>query len=226
MYSSCQKKKHNFFGIHIEKWGIFFKKQKAHVDTAWWRLGMLWTSWGKTRISGQRLWHKAHALRVHSGPHSRPGTWDRCRCGFPALLSVAAAPLQMGEALRSRPSSAKGLSLTCWQGWSFSSHLAQGNLFLKPSCRGGGLRNSCVCMWVTLSRVWLFVSRIVAHQATLSMRFSRQEYWSGLPFSSPGDLPDPGIEPRSPALQAGSLLSDLPGKPGNPYFPAIPISLT
>ena len=42
-----------------------------------------------------------------------------------------------------------------------------------------------------------------AHQVPLSMGFSRQEYWSGLPFLSPGDLPDPGIEPRSPALQAG-----------------------
>ena len=43
--------------------------------------------------------------------------------------------------------------------------------------------------------------------------FSRQEYWSGLPFPSPGDLPDPGIEPRSPALQAESFLSEPPGKP-------------
>ena len=50
-------------------------------------------------------------------------------------------------------------------------------------------------------------------QAPPSMGFSRQEYWSGLPFSSPGDLPDPGIEPRSPALQAEALTSELPGKP-------------
>jgi len=50
-------------------------------------------------------------------------------------------------------------------------------------------------------------------QALLSIGLSRQEYWSGLPFPSPGDLPDPGIEPRSPALQADSLLSELPGKP-------------
>ena len=46
---------------------------------------------------------------------------------------------------------------------------------------------------------------IVARQAPLSMEFSRQDYWSGLPFPSPGDLPDPGIEPGSPALQADSL---------------------
>ena len=48
----------------------------------------------------------------------------------------------------------------------------------------------------------------VAHQAPPSMEFSRQEYWSGLPFPSPGDLPDPGIEPGSPVLQADSLLSE------------------
>ena len=45
------------------------------------------------------------------------------------------------------------------------------------------------------------------------MGFSRQEYWSGLPFISPGDLPDPGIEPGSPALEADSLLSEPPGNP-------------
>ena len=50
-------------------------------------------------------------------------------------------------------------------------------------------------------------------QASRSMEFSRQEYWSGLPFPSPGDLPDPGIEPRFPALQADSLPSEPPGKP-------------
>ena len=52
----------------------------------------------------------------------------------------------------------------------------------------------------------------VAHQAPLFMGFFTQEYWSGLPFPSPGDLPDSGIEPRSPALQADSLLSESPGK--------------
>ena len=53
----------------------------------------------------------------------------------------------------------------------------------------------------------------VAYQAPLSMGFSRQEYWRGLPFPSPGDLPDPGIKPRSPALQADALPSEPPGKP-------------
>ena len=65
-----------------------------------------------------------------------------------------------------------------------------------------------------LSRVRLFATPwTVAHQAPLSMGFSRREYWSGLPFPSPGDLPDPGIEPRSPALQADALTSEPPGKP-------------
>ena len=63
----------------------------------------------------------------------------------------------------------------------------------------------CVCARVqSLSRIWLFVALwTVAHQAPLSVRFSRQEYWSGLPYLPPGDLPDPGIEPislASPAL--------------------------
>ena len=53
----------------------------------------------------------------------------------------------------------------------------------------------------------------VAYQVPLSMEFSRQEYWSGLPFPSPGESSWPGIEPRSPALQADALPSEPPGKP-------------
>ena len=66
----------------------------------------------------------------------------------------------------------------------------------------------------SLSRVQLFaILWTVAHQALPSMGFSRHEYWSGLPFLSPGDLPDPGIEPRFSTLQAGALTSEPPGKP-------------
>ena len=62
--------------------------------------------------------------------------------------------------------------------------------------------------WKSFSRVQLFVTPwTVAHQAPLSMEFSRQECWSELPFPSPGDLPEPGIKSRSPALQVDSLLS-------------------
>ena len=69
----------------------------------------------------------------------------------------------------------------------------------------------------SLSRVCLFATPwTVAHQAPLSIGFSRQENWSGLPFPSPGDLPDPGLEPGSPTLQADALLSEPPGKPIHP----------
>ena len=66
----------------------------------------------------------------------------------------------------------------------------------------------------SLSRVRLFATPwTAAYQAPPSMGFSRQEYWSGLPFPSPGDLTDPGIEPRSPEFQADALTSEPPGKP-------------
>ena len=68
-----------------------------------------------------------------------------------------------------------------------------------------------------LSHVLLFVTPwTVAHKAPLSMEFSRQEYWSGLPFPSPVDLSNPGLEPGSSALQADTLPSESPGKP-SPY---------
>ena len=56
----------------------------------------------------------------------------------------------------------------------------------------------------------------VDYQAPLSVGFSRQEYWSGLPFPSPGDLPDPGIEPRSPTLEADALTSEPPSVERDP----------
>ena len=65
-----------------------------------------------------------------------------------------------------------------------------------------------------LSHVRLFAtSWTVAYQAPQSMGFSRQEFWSGLPFPSPRDLPNPGIEPGSPTLQVDALPSEPPGKP-------------
>ena len=78
------------------------------------------------------------------------------------------------------------------------------SFYFPSSQRGGGLvAKSCP----TLATPW-----IVAHQAPLSMGCSTEEYWSGLPFPSPGQLPIPGIEPRSPALQADCLRTKLQGK--------------
>ena len=76
---------------------------------------------------------------------------------------------------------------------------------LMTTCGGGGL--------VTKSCLTLVTPWTLARQAPLSIGFSRQEYWSGLPLPSPGDLPDPGIKPRCPTLQADSLLTELWGKP-------------
>ena len=72
----------------------------------------------------------------------------------------------------------------------------------------------CVCMLSHFSCVQLFVNLwTVASQASLSMGFSMQEYWNGLSCSPPGDLPDPGIKPGSPALQVNSLLLSHQGSP-------------
>ena len=69
---------------------------------------------------------------------------------------------------------------------------------------------SCIRLFATL---WT-----VALQASPSMGFSQQEFWSGLPFPSPGDLSDPAVEPASPALQAGTLLSEPLGKPWSHHY--------
>ena len=76
----------------------------------------------------------------------------------------------------------------------------------NPQIHGGGglVTKSCL----TLATPWT-----IACQTPLSMKFSRREYWSALPFPSPGDLPNPGIKPRSPALQADSSPTELWGKP-------------
>ena len=84
--------------------------------------------------------------------------------------------------------------------------------------QGKGMDSRSVC-WVTLSHVWLFATpRTVTNQAPLSMESSRQECWSGLPFSLP-DLPNPGIKAKSPTLQA--ILYQLSYQ-GSPSFPLEP----
>ena len=75
---------------------------------------------------------------------------------------------------------------------------------------------ACVCACSVVSdSVTLWT---VAHQAPLSVEFSRQEYWSQLPFPTPGDLPDPGIEPKSPASPALAGGFSAPTSPGKPVY--------
>ena len=88
------------------------------------------------------------------------------------------------------------------------------DLFMKIRDTRGTFHASSVQSVQSLSCVRLFTTPwTVAFQAPMSMGFSRQEHWSGLPCLPPGHLPNPGIEPRSPALQVDSLPSEPPGKP-------------
>ena len=104
---------------------------------------------------------------------------------------------------------------TCLKVFSRHGFLKQ-NAFVLPNipyvCVSRSVMSNSVTPWT------------IGCQALLSMEFSRQEYWSGLQFPSPGDLPNPGIEPESPALQADSLLSVPPEKSKNTRGVAYPFS--
>ena len=104
----------------------------------------------------------------------------------------------------------------CWSGLPFPSPgdlLDQGIEPASPTLRADALTSAPPGKVKSLSRVRLFATPwTVAYQAPPSMGFSRQEFWSGLPFPSPGYLPNPGIEPGSPSLQADALPSEPPWK--------------
>ena len=80
-------------------------------------------------------------------------------------------------------------------------------------CKQCDLWGAFMLLWCLVTKSSLILATLwtLAYRAPLSKRFSRREYWSEMPFPSPGDLPDPGIEPRSPALQVDSLPTELPG---------------
>ena len=100
-----------------------------------------------------------------------------------------------------------GLGALCVIRWDLRVLRREGVYFMCGKCMNTGyFYISCSVMSDSVTP-WT-----VAHQVPLSMRFSRQEYWSGLPCPSPGGLPDPGIEPGFPTLQADSLLPKPPGK--------------
>ena len=164
------------------------------------------------------------AISQHPWPCPRPLLWEAweqscgCSClgledqgfhcaelGFPLSCQSDAAGLEVhnpvAKAQRARKDHLRG-------------ETALGKC--SPSPSASPTSSAPALLELRLSNVFLnseSVSRSVARQAFLSMGFSRQEYWSVVPFPSPGDLCDPGIEPRSPALQADSLPAKPPGKP-------------
>ena len=123
------------------------------------------------------------------GSSSVDSTGKNTGVGFCALLQGISLTQELNPHL---------LRLLRWQAGS-----------LPPVPRG----KTYVCICFSRSAALISATpRTVTHQAPLSMEFFRQEYWSGLPFPSSGDLPNPGIEPGSPALQADALTSELSGK--------------
>ena len=128
--------------------------------------------------------------------------------------------------MRGNPLPPSPLLWSCWQ--SLSPWFVEASLWPLPSFSCGILHGVCMCsevpflkkdtshkgfkvkVLVAQSCLTLATAWNVACQAPLCMEFSRQEYWSGLSFPHPGDLPNPGIEPGSPPLQATSLPSEPP----------------
>ena len=137
-------------------------------------------------------------------PLSAGCAWNRICAG---LCSVLGAPAGQ-EQPRIADLSPWALSPEWATNWPCFRQGASGDLGVVSACF---LTHACVHavaqLCPTLCDPWT-----VAHQVPLYMGFSRQEYWSGLPFSPPRDLPDPGIEPGSLALQAASFSPELPGK--------------
>ena len=126
---------------------------------------------------------------------------------FPVLFTLC----NRGFPIIPTPSISVSLTVTFFDLWVFS-------LFKSSMvhCNSWGCKESDMDEQLKNSRVRLFATPwTVAYQAPPSMGFFRQEYWSGLPFPSPGDLPYPGIKPGYPAFQADALTSEPPGKPKN-----------
>ena len=166
-------------------------------------------------MSSDDGWNPAHQSRLGSGPKS-PGSATRAaarmRSPCPAagqqpLLGNSRMPVG-GNGDPAQPKANKGRK---GLGSKVTSLRPQENAFLVALSPPPHITVSSGSRSVVPDSFHPMVL-----QAPLSMGFSRQERWSGLPVPSPGDLPDPGIEPRSPALQGDSLPSEPPGKPHIP----------
>ena len=149
--------------------------------------------------------HRALDKRSNKGQLPPGQTWD-LRTRLPWVpFSRQRQALGRGWGILAKP----------WWLWPCNESL----LPWESPCEGHAPKSKRVhaCMLSPFSRVWLLVTPwIVAHQAPLSMGFFKQEYWSGLSFPTPGNLPDPGIEPvslMSPALAGRFFTTEPPGKP-------------
>ena len=149
---------------------------------------LIFKTWGNDRVSrsGRVSWDDPQSLLGFLS------IWDFCQ-----LFSMDSLYLTMGEGIYDFQKVILGLQSSLQLFHNFQ-NLHFYSTFLSVSC-------SVVSDSAT--------PQTVAHQAPQSMGFSRQEYWSGLPCPSPRDLPDPGIEPKSPAWQADSLPFELQGSP-------------
>ena len=179
----------------------------AHIEICCTETGSRWT----THLS---LWARVKLLEIYSLWTETP-RWASVQFS-PSVVSDTLQPHELQHARPPFPSPTPRVdSLMSIELVIPTNHLTLCHPLLLPPSIFPSIRvfsNEHVRV-KSLSRVWLFSTPwTVAYQARPPMGFSRQEYWNGLPFSSPGDLPDPGIEPRSPALRVGVLPSKPAGK--------------
>ena len=184
----------NVYMWNLDKWGrwTYFR---AGIETQMYRMDV-WKWWEWWNELGDWDWHIYTAV------------WDRwlvgtCCTGQGAQRGALWRPRRLG-----------------WRGveWGGMDVRERGHMCVhtaNPCCCTAGTQHCKATLCAqSLSCVPLFSTTwTVARQAPLSMGSPRQEYWSGLPFPSPGDLPNPGIEPVSPALAGGFFTTEPPGKP-------------
>ena len=159
-----------------------------------------------------------HSQHMHIYTHVHEGMHICNYTTVIGMLLTSLWPKKLSETIFFYTLSASSVSLFSLAANYFSSdELCSSCCFYLPELRGLTKVVYVSALCCVLSHVWLSVTPwTVAHQAPLSMGFSRQEYWSGVPYPTPGDLPDPGINTASLALASEFFTAVPPGKP--PYY--------
>ena len=173
--------------IMIQKFEVLWELPKCNTDMKWANVGMKNDS---NRLAGPKVAKSLQFVKTAV-------EWSTVNRGMPVLLLK---PLSLWYfAMATEQTNMGTLRLPHWEQFIKNNKWL---IWFKHAFHG----------YVLVTQLcWLFLSPwTVTHQAPLSMEFSRQEYWSGLPFLSPGDLPAPGIESGSTALQVDPLLSESP----------------